>query len=317
MSDATHDGTCGYTKEQLLEVRGDIPVPGYEEFWREQYRRATECKLDYTVEGKVWSPAPGTTVYKVSFTACDGFRIGMWICRPDVSRGGMIIAHGYGNPATPAISENPGLTTAMPCVPGLGLSQCEEIPWQSGQHAAYGFDDPEKYVLIAGVRNLWTAVSIMIDMFPDVKDNIVCSGGSLGGAMGALCTAWDHRIKAVELNVPTLGGRIMLQYPGSEGDPSHTRATMAKSSETGMRVFDLCSASAAASFIRVPALLTPALCDTNVPPPGQFAVANSVPEEYRILRIREVGHHAPTEADRLMEENELKAIRKKIFNLGE
>lgn len=317
MSDATHDGTCGYTKEQLLEVRGDIPVPGYEEFWREQYRRATECKLDYTVEGKVWSPAPGTTVYKVSFTACDGFRIGMWICRPDVSRGGMIIAHGYGNPATPAISENPGLTTAMPCVPGLGLSQCEEIPWQSGQHAAYGFDDPEKYVLIAGVRNLWTAISIMIDMFPDVKDNIVCSGGSLGGAMGALCTAWDHRIKAVELNVPTLGGRIMLQYPGSEGDPSHTRATMAKSSETGMRVFDLCSASAAASFIRVPALLTPALCDTNVPPPGQFAVANSVPEEYRILRIREVGHHAPTEADRLMEENELKAIRKKIFNLGE
>ena len=240
----------------------------------------------------------------------------MWICRPDVSLGGQIIAHGYGNPAVPDAGRSPGLTIAMPCVPGLGLSQCEEIPWQGRYHAAYGFHDPEKYVLIAGVRNLWTAISIMIDMFPDVKENIVCSGGSLGGAMGAMCTAWDPRIKAAELNVPTLGGRITLDYPGTEGDPSYTRVSLAKASEQGMRTFDLCSAASAARYIRVPVLVTPALSDHNVPPPGQFAVANSIPEEYRILRIREVGHHAPTEADQLLEENELEPIRKKIFKLS-
>ena len=308
--------TCGFTKEQLLAVRGEEPVQGFEAFWRKQYERATTCKLDYTVEGKVWSPNPGTTIYKVSFIACDGFRIGMWICRPDVSLGGQIIAHGYGNPAVPDAGRSPGLTIAMPCVPGLGLSQCEEIPWQGRYHAAYGFHDPEKYVLIAGVRNLWTAISIMIDMFPDVKENIVCSGGSLGGAMGAMCTAWDPRIKAAELNVPTLGGRITLDYPGNEDDPSYTRVSLAKASEQGMRTFDLCSAASAARYIRVPVLVTPALSDHNVPPPGQFAVANSIPEEYRILRIREVGHHAPTEADQLLEENELEPIRKKIFKLS-
>ena len=153
-------------------------------------------------------------------------------------------------------------------------------------------------------------------MFPDVKENIVCSGGSLGGAMGAMCTAWDPRIKAAELNVPTLGGRITLDYPGNEGDPSYTRVSLAKASEQGMRTFDLCSAASAARYIRVPVLVTPALSDHNVPPPGQFAVANSIPEEYRILRIREVGHHAPTEADQLLEENELEPIRKKIFKLS-
>ena len=304
-----------YTREQLLAVRAEEPIRGFEEFWRRQYERAVSYKPDYTVENELWSPDPGIKIYCVRFTACDGFKIGMWISRPEKSCGGHILAQGYGNVATAAVGTNPGLTVAMPCVPGLGLSQCKEIPWQLRYHAGYGFDDPEKYVIVSGVRNLWTAISIMIDMFPDVQDNIVCSGGSLGGGMGAMCIPWDKRIRAGELNVPTLGGRIMLDYPGQETDPSYTRFTLAKASEQGMRVLDFCNAAAAAQFIKVPTLVTPALCDHNVPPPGQFAVANAIPEEYRILRIREVGHQAPTEADKLLEK-ELEEIRKDIFKLN-
>lgn len=309
------DFTCGYTKEQLLAIKGDEPVEGFEAFWRRQYERVIKSKLDYTVEDEVWSPDPDVKIYRIRYTTCDGIKIGMWINRPKVSCGGHLIAHGYGNTAIPDASSSPGQTIAMPCVPGLGISQSREIPWVPAQHAAYGFDDPEKYIIVCGVRSLWTAASILIDMFPDVKENLVCSGGSLGGGMGAMCIAWDSRIRAGELNVPTLGGRIMLDYPGQVGDPAHTRATLGKASEQGRRVIDFCNAAAAARFIRVPILVTPALSDHSVPPPGQFAVANSIPEEYRILRIREVGHRPPTEADRVLEE-ELQELRKKIFRIS-
>ena len=79
-----------------------------------------------------------------------------------------------------------------------------------------------------------------------------------------------------------------------------------------MRIIDFCNASAAAQFIRVPTIITPALHDPVVPPPGQFAIANSIPEEYRIMRIREVGHTPATEADKAVEA-ELENLRSQIF----
>ena len=304
-----------YTEKQLLAIRGEEPVQGFEEFWRKQYERAVNCKLDYTVEGEVWSPYSNIKIYRVSFISCDGFKIGMWVSRPEKSCGGHINIHGYTNEIRPHAPQDLSLSTAVPCVPGLGISMCKEVPWQLQYHAAYGFEDPEKYVIISGVRNIWMSISILIDMFPDVKDNITCSGGSLGGAMGALSVPWDARIKAAELSVPTLGGRIMMEYLGKPTDPSYVRAMKAQESESNMRTFDLCNAASAARYIRVPVLVTPAICDNNVPPPGQFAVANSIPEECRILRIREVGHAAPSPKDVEMEK-ELQEIRKQIFRIS-
>ena len=304
--------SCGYTKEQLLDIKGEEPVHGFAEFWSEQYERTASCKLNYTVEEEVWSPFPDIKIYRVSFISCDGFKIGMWVSRPEKSCGGHIVMHGYSNDVRPHVSQELRLTTAVPCVPGLGISMCKDVPWQLHHHAAYGFEDPEKYVLVSGVRNIWTSISILIDMFPDVKDSISCSGGSLGGGMGALAVPWDFRIKAAELNVPTLGGRIMLEHIRKPTDPSYVRAMKAKESESNMRTFDLCNAASSARYIKVPVLVTPALCDNMVPPPGQFAVANSIPEEFRILRIREVGHSSPSQKDIEME-TELNQIRKNIF----
>ena len=306
--------SCNFTKEQFLEIKGEEPLQDFETFWRAQYERAVDSKLDYKVEHEVWSPVPDVKIYKVSFVSCDGFKIGMWVSRPEKSCGGHIVMHGYGNDVRPCVKQDFPLTTAVPSVPGLGISMCREIPWQPQHHAAYGFEDPEKYVLVSGVRNVWTSISILIDMFPDVKENISCSGSSLGGGMGAIAVPWDSRIKAAELSVPTLGGRIMLEYLNNPTSPAYTRAMKAKESENNMRTLDLCNAASAARYIRVPVLVTPALCDNVVPPAGQFAVANSIPEEFKILRIRDVGHAAPTQKD-IELENELRQIRKKIFRL--
>ncbi len=301
-----------YSQEDLLQIKGDTPVDGFREFWMAQYAAAKAWKVSYLVENELWAPEPGCRIYKIRFTSIDGFSIGMWIARPEESTGGNLIAHGYGNPSTPPAVKRVDRTLAMPCIRGLGLSQCKEIPWMLQEHAAYGFDDPERYVIVGGVRDLWIALTIMIDMFPDTADNIVCSGGSLGGAMGAMAIPWDERIHYGDLSVPTLGGRIMLECPTTPDTPGNTRVQKALADANGMRIIDFCNASSAAQFIRVPTIITPAWNDSNVPPPGQFAVANSIPEEYRIMRIREVGHAPATEADKIME-TELSEIRRKIF----
>ena len=301
-----------FTKEELLRIEGDTPVAGFEEFWRKQYAAARSWKCSYTVESELWSPSPDCRIYRIRFTSIDGIPIGMWIARPRESTGGLLSAHGYGHPSIPPFSASPGRTVAVPCVRGLGLSQCKEIPWQKDAHALYGFDSPEHYVITGGVRDLWIALTIMIDMFPDTAENIVCGGGSLGGGMSTMCIPWDDRIHYGDVNIPTLGGRILLGHPVAPGSAGEARRLKALESPENLRIIDFCNAAAAARFIRVPTVVTPALCDKVVPPPGQFAIANSIPEKYRIMRIRDVGHSPATEADKAMEK-ELAELREKLF----
>ena len=304
--------TPSFTKEELLRIQGDTPVEGFEEFWKAQYAAARNWKCSYAIEGELWSPSPDCRIYKIRFNSIDGIPIGMWLVRPAVSTGGMLSAHGYGNPSVPPVAVSPGRTIAVPCVRGLGLSQCREIPWRPDAHAVHGFDSPEHYVITGAVRDLWIALTIMIDLFPDTAENIVCGGGSLGGGMSTMCIPWDARIHYGDVNIPTLGGRILLEHPVAPGSAGEARRLKALESEDAMRIIDFCNAAAAARFIRVPTIVTPALCDKVVPPPGQFAIANSIPEKYRIMRIRDVGHAPATEADKAMEK-ELEELREKLF----
>ena len=239
----------------------------------------------------------------------------MWIARPESSTGGLVIGQGYGNPATPPTSRNPGLTVAMPCIRGLGISQCAQIPWKLSDHAGYGIKSRETYVIRGAVTDIWEATSVLVDMFPDTASNLNYSGGSLGGGLGAILLPWDSRFKAGEINVPTLAGPMQFAFQLSGEGPGSTRRNAALSDPACMRALSYFDGASAARRIRIPILMTPALSDKSNPPPAQFAIANAIPEEYRILRIREVGHRAPTPKD-IELEKELEEIRHHLFEAG-
>ncbi len=310
----TFDATFGYTLDKLLKIEAPPPPDDFEAFWRETYRIATERTPDYRIEKEIWSPDPGVKILQIRFTSHDGFDIGMWIARPEHSTGGLVIGHGYGNPSTPPGSENPGLTVAMPCLRGLGLSQCAEIPWQGGQHAGYGIRSRETYVIRGAVTDIWEATSVLTDLFPDTAPNLNYSGGSLGGGLGAILLPWDNRLKAAEINVPTLAGPMQFAFELPPGDgPGTTRRTAALSDPASWEALSYFDGASAARLIRVPVLITPALSDHSNPPPAQFAIANAIPKSCRILRIREVGHRAPTPKDEELG-RELVLLRKDLFS---
>ena len=300
--------------DELLKIEAPPPPADFDEFWRRTYREATEKVPAYRVEREVWSPTAGVKILQLRFTSHDGFDIGLWIARPEQSTGGLVIGQGYGNPSTPPTSENPGLTVAMPCVRGLGISQCAEIPWQPAAHAGYGIRSRETYVIRGAVTDIWEAASVLADLFPDTADNLNYTGGSLGGGLGAILLPWDARFKAGEINVPTLAGPMQFAYGGDgTSGPGTTRRNAALSDPECMRALSYFDGASAARRIRIPILMTPALSDHSNPPPAQFAIANAIPEAYRIMRVREVGHRAPTPKDMELEK-ELVEIRRGIFS---
>ncbi|MBE6378732.1 MAG: acetylxylan esterase [Lentisphaerae bacterium] len=303
----------GMTQNELLKITAPAEPEGFRRFWEDNYRLVMACPLDYHVETEVWSPVESDTIYRVRVKNFDGVEFIVFIARPENSAGGLVIGQGYGNPSTPPSSSH-GLTTCFANVRGLGASQCKDIPWQPAQHVIHGIESKETYILRGVIADQWMATRVMLDMFPDCAENLHYYGGSMGGGMGALMLPWDDRFKSGFLSVPTFGSEIRFNYE-SVGSGEACRKYVQEHPEAldVLRYFD---ASVAAKYIRIPVCCTPALFDPCVAPAGQFSVANSIPDEFKTLYIRETGHFELTEQDKIVSEKEI-AWCKKQYSKGE
>ena len=294
------DPTNGYTPEQLLAVRGPEEPAGFRDFWEETYRLTMAMKPTWFIEREIWSPNPGERIYRLRVKTWDNREIVMVVTRPEHSPGGLVYGQGYFNLIGP-LPARYGLTTILPCVRGLGLSQCKDIPWDSKLHVIHGIRSKETYVLRGAITDLWTAASVLTDMFPDTADNLNYIGGSMGGGMGALMLPWDKRFRAAYLDVPTFGAEIRFDYQ-STGSGEACRQYILKHPEA-RQVLAWFDASAAAKYIRIPVCVVPAVFDPCVAPVGQFSIVNAIPDDYKTVLIRDVGHFAATEHDKKLKQD--------------
>lgn len=283
------DPYCGYTREQLLAIGPpSTEPPDFREFWEAQYREAVSRPVEILDRKRIWSPEPDIEIHEVYYRSWNGAVIGAWVSRPRAPKGSILLCHGYGNPAAPTVNEE--FTVIAPCLRGMGLSKHPDIPWMPSEHVVYGIESRETYVLLGCAADLWIAVSVLARLCPGSTENLHYRGGSFGGGMGALAMPWEPRIRTAYLNVPTFGHnplRLRFESKGSGEAVRKYRAEHPGCDEV-LNYFD---AATAARYFRIPVLASPALFDPTVVPPGQFAVANAVPPEFRELHILPAGHY--------------------------
>lgn len=307
--DFPFDPTNGLTPEELLRLAPPEEPPSFRSFWEETYALVMGHTPYWYIEKEIWSPQEDIRIYQIKAKTWDGREIVMWISRPEVSRGGLVFGQGYGNPAVPA--SDPFLTICYPCIRGLGHSQCKDIPWEGKKHVLWGIEKKETYILRGAVTDLWTAATVLLDMFPDTKENLNYSGSSMGGGMGALMLPWDNRFHSAYLHIPSFGGNpYRLQYE-SKGSGEAVRQYVLQHPEAG-EVLSYFDAAISAKYIKIPTILLPATFDPVVAPAGQFCICNAVPEGNKKLIILETGHFASSEktAKGLEEGN---AVMQKLF----
>ena len=157
-------------------------------------------------------------------------------------------------------------------------------------HVLYNIDRKDDYIIGGCVDDLWVAVSTLISLYPWLEGQVGYSGISFGGGIGALAIPFDERIDRGHLVVPTFGHRpfwLTLPTVGSADAVQTYQKTHANLLET-LRLFD---AACAATRIKVPMLIAPALFDPAVAPPCQFAVANALPKsKFNEIFILDAGH---------------------------
>ena len=286
------DPTYGLTREQLLAIKPPVAPPGFDDFWRNRYRRAVTVdprpalRASKIVHSK-WA------VFDIVYRSTDGIEIGGWLLLPRHApvRRGIVVGHGYGGRDQPDF-DFPVTDAALlfPCFRGMSRSGHPPIPPDASGHVLYHIDNPDDYVIGGCVEDLWLGVSTLLALYPWLAGHIGYSGISFGGGIGALAIPYDARIQRGHLVVPTFGDRPLWLTSPTVGSAQSVQIYQLQhgSMLEKLRLFD---AASAAARITVPMLAAVAVFDPAVAPPCQFAVANALPRsKYNEIFILDAGH---------------------------
>jgi cephalosporin-C deacetylase len=288
--DAAFDGSYGFTLDTLRAVAPIAPRDDFEALWRGWREQARTVDAAPTVLST--STVEGRAVSLIELSGVDGVRLRAWSVAPldgTSPRLGVVHGHGYGGRDAVDLRRVPADAAAIfPVARGLGALNADiGAPEDREAHVLTGLATPDDYVIGLCARDLWLAADALVALTGDLPLYYV--GESFGGGLGALAVPWDERFFGATLVVPTFGQydeRLAVPCLGS-GEFQRQWVLRHPEAREQLRPFD---ASTAALSFRIPVRVEAALWDQNVPPQGQFAVANAVPDALLELHVLPAGH---------------------------
>ncbi len=306
------DPTYGYDLEQLLAVGVPDEPPDFAAFWEQTY--ALSRSLPLRIEKRKVPCARGDFVlYEVEFDSLGGVRIGGWITLPKSTgdaapRGGWVVGHGYGGRDEPSFDlPSPAGAAIFFCARGFNRSAHPALPSEAPRHVVHGIENRESYAHRGCVADLWAAATALIELFPGAAENLRYCGTSFGGGIGALALPWDARFHRAYLDIPSFGQHPLRVQMPCVGSGEAVRQRYLRHPEV-LDVLAYFDAATAASHIKIPTFVSPALFDPAVPPPGQFAVYNAIPAP-KDLYVRTTGHYPSPMEDEEQRELNLRLAR--------
>jgi cephalosporin-C deacetylase len=286
------DPTCGLGLEQLCAIRPPPAPPDFDDFWRARYFGALDVDPQPRLSESA-SSHPDWHVHDIVYASTDEFPIGGWLLLPREGpvRRGLVVGHGYGGRDQPDF-DIPVKETAVlfPCFRGMSRSSRPPISSDSTWHVLQDIDNADRYILGGCVEDLWLAVSVLTELYPELGGRIGYSGTSFGGGIGALAIPFDRRIDRGHLVVPTFGNMPMWLSLPTVGS-GHSVQNYQKTHRDVLKTLRLFDAATAATRIEVPMLLAVARFDPAVAPPCQFSVANALPSSnHHEIFVLDAGH---------------------------
>lgn len=286
------DPTYGYDLERLLAVEAPEGPDDFEAFWRRTRAEAMDVPLRLESR-EVSCPVAGYSLFEVEFDALGGARIGAWITVPKKGphRGGSVVSHGYGGRGAPdyLLPAPPG-PAIFPCARGFNRSARKDLPAESSGHVVHGIERRETFIHRGCAADVWAAASALLALHPAAAEDLRFLGGSFGGGMGALAVPWEDRFRTVFLDVPSFGHHPLRVTLPCTGSGAAVRRRWRKHPEV-LEVLAYYDAATAAQWITIPAFVAAATFDPAVPPPGQFAIYNAIPEPKELF-VRTAAHFA-------------------------
>ncbi|HEY3331003.1 MAG TPA: acetylxylan esterase [Capsulimonadaceae bacterium] len=284
------DPAYGHDLDDLLAVGAPEGPADLDAFWQATYAASFVQPLNIASRKIELPAADGVDVYEVEYDSWDDIRIGAWMTVPkngDI-RWRLVCGHGYGGRDAPDFGPLYATSAAIfPCMRGEGRSLTPRVPEAPPEHVLHGIETVDGYVLRGCVVDTWRAASVLLELVGG-DSPLGYVGGSFGGGLGAMSLAWDSRFERGFLSVPTFGNHPLRVTMPCVGSGEAVRIYHQTRPEV-MDVLQYYDAAIIARRVTVPVLSACALFDPAVPPPGQFAVHNSLGGEKELF-VLPAGH---------------------------
>jgi len=280
------------------ELRSQYPKPAdFDAFWDNAKKELATVKPDFKVTYLPDSTRDNRKVYRFEMKSLDNLTIRGYLTVPKVGGKNKKFAvllglPGYQVSLPPMFGTDNDLAIITLNVRGQGNSR-DVIHTMRDEYIFYHIDDKNKYVMRGVIMDCVRAVDFIFSRPELNHDQIIVSGGSMGGFLAIATAAVDHRVALCSAQNPILSDVNNLN--GEVDWPlidirKYIQARPALSFSKVMHNLDYFDTKNFATMIKCPTLLGMGLLDPIVPPNNAYIDYNNLSSKKHLIIFRDLGH---------------------------
>jgi len=269
----------------------------FESFWHNAMLELAQVKPQYKVTEMPDSSKDGRRVFLVEMKSLDNMTIRGWLTEPiDKNKNKkfavLLGLPGYQVTLGPMFGTDPDIAIFTLNIRGSGYSR-DEINVRRENYIILNIEDKNKYVLRGAIMDCVRAVDFIYSR-PELRhDNIIATGGSLGGFLAVALSSVDKRINFCSAANPILSDIRNLVH---EVDWPFIDIRKYVSTRPGLTMdkvlnnMDYFDAKNFATDLECPTLVGMGLVDNIAPPNNVYTLYNGIRARKHIIIFRDLAH---------------------------
>jgi cephalosporin-C deacetylase-like acetyl esterase len=280
------------------EIRSTYARPAdFDEFWQKAKDELAKVKPDFKVTPLPKMNTENRDVYEIQMRSLDNYLIKGYMTVPRTKNkhrkfSVLLGLPGYQVDVAPLVGLDEDLVIITLNTRGQGSSR-GDINTRRDEFISYRIENKEKYVMRGVIMDCIRCIDFIYAQ-PNLRhDNILVSGGSMGGYLALTTASLDKRVNLCSAQNP-----ILCDIRGMVGEVEWPISAIKKyvATQPGLTMekvlgnLDYFDGKNFASNISCPSLMGIGLLDPLAPPNNEYAAYNSIPGHKRIMVFKDLGH---------------------------
>lgn len=280
------------------EIRSQYAKPAdFDQFWANTKAELAKIAPNFKITPMPKLNSDNRKVYLIQMQSLDNYTIRGWMTIPivkDKSRKFSVLLGlpGYQVDLQPLMGLDNDLAIITLNVRGQGNSR-GPLNTRKDEYIFYRIEDRDHYVMRGAIMDCLRCVDFICAQ-PNLRhDQILASGGSMGGYLALATASLDKRVKLCSSQNPILCDIRNLQGEVKWPITSFEKYIATRPGLTMDKVManmDYYDGKNFASNLTCPTIMGIGLLDPYAPPNNEYATFNGIPSKKRILVFRDLGH---------------------------
>ncbi|TWR30351.1 acetylxylan esterase [Mucilaginibacter pallidiroseus] len=280
------------------EIRSQYPKPAdFDAFWQKAKDELAQVKPQFKVTPMPKLNTSNRNVYAIEMKSLDNMTIRGWMTVPmtkSKSRKFSVLLGlpGYQVNLSPIVGNDEDLAIITLNVRGQGNSR-GPIDTRRDEFIFYRVEDRDNYVMRGVIMDCLRGVDFIFSR-PELKhDNILVSGGSMGGWLAMATASLDKRVNLCSTQNPILCDVYNLDGEVTWPIRDIKKYVRTQPGLTLKKVLDNLAYYDGKNFaynIKCPLIMGIGLLDPYAPPAAEYATYNVLTDSKRIMVFKDLGH---------------------------